>query len=186
MTDEPTRAALPAIRRATLDDLDAIMDLETSTFASDAWTRGTMRAELASPHGYYLVADAPAAERAGAGQPAAGETAAGAPGERQHPHAAIDGYAGLLAPADSGQADIQTIAVSPDARGHGLGRALMVALLDEARRRGALDVFLEVRADNPNAQALYASLGFEQIAVRPHYYQPDGVDAYIMRWEVRP
>ena len=142
-----------AWRRATLDDLDAIMELETSTFGSDAWSRGTMRAELGSPHGYYLVA---------------GEVA-------------VAGYAGLLAPAGSGQADIQTIAVAPAARRQGLGRALMVALLDEARRREAAEVFLEVRADNPNAQQLYASLGFEQIAVRPQYYQPDGIDAHIMR-----
>jgi len=160
MAGEPTRAELPSIRRATLDDLDAIMSLETSTFASDAWSRGTMRAELGSPHGYYLVADGPA-------------------------DGAIAGYAGLLAPVDSGQADIQTIAVAPTARRHGLGRALMVALLDEARRRQTADVFLEVRADNPNAQALYASLGFEQIAVRPRYYQPDDVDALIMRLEIR-
>jgi len=162
MAGEPTRAELPSIRRATLDDLDAIMSLETSTFASDAWSRGTMRAELGSPHGYYLVADADASA-----------------------DGAIAGYAGLLAPVDSGQADIQTIAVASTARRHGLGRALMVALLDEARRRQTADVFLEVRADNPNAQALYASLGFEQIAVRPHYYQPDGVDALIMRLEIR-
>lgn len=154
-------AELPTIRRATLDDLDAIMRLETSTFTSDAWSRGSMRAELGSRHGYYLVVD----------------------GEGQHPDAAIAGYAGLLAPAGSGQADIQTIAVAPDARRHGLGRALVVALLDEARARGAAEVFLEVRADNPNAQALYSSLGFEQIAVRPQYYQPDGVDAHIMRLE---
>ena len=147
------RIATPALRRATLDDLDAIMELETSTFGPDAWSRGTMRAELGSRHGYYLVAG----------------------------DAAIAGYAGLLAPAGSGQADIQTIAVAADARRQGLGRALMVALLDEARRRQDAEVFLEVRADNPNAQALYASLGFEQIAVRPQYYQPDGVDAHIMR-----
>ncbi len=152
-------AAIASIRRAALDDLDAIMELETSTFASDAWSRGTMRAELVSPHGYYLVADAT-------------------------PGGAIAGYAGLLAAADSGQADIQTIAVAPGARRHGLGRALMVALIDEARRRQAVDVFLEVRADNPNAQTLYTSLGFAQIAVRPHYYQPDGVDARIMRLEL--
>jgi ribosomal-protein-alanine acetyltransferase len=151
-----TRATL---RPATLDDLDAIMQLETSTFASDAWSRGTMRAELGSRHGYYLVA-----------QPAS-----------WHPDDAITGYAGLLAPDGSGQADIQTIAVSPDARRHGIGRALMVALLAEARRRRATEVFLEVRADNPNAQALYASLGFQQIAVRAKYYQPEGVDAHIMR-----
>ncbi|MEO6116130.1 MAG: ribosomal protein S18-alanine N-acetyltransferase [Pseudolysinimonas sp.] len=157
-----------ALRRATLDDLDAIMHLETSTFGSDAWSRGSMRAELGSRHGYYLVAEAASvAER-----------------EPQHPDAAIAGYAGLLAPAGSGQADIQTIAVAPDARRHGLGRALVVALLAEARSRQAAEVFLEVRADNPNAQALYASLGFDQIAVRPQYYQPDGVDAHIMRLEL--
>ena len=144
---------IPALRRATLDDLDAIMELETSTFGSDAWSRGSMRAELGSRHGYYLIAE----------------------------DSAIAGYAGLLAPTGSGQADIQTIAVAAAARRHGLGRALMVALLEEARRRGAAEVFLEVRADNPNAQQLYASLGFEQIAVRPRYYQPDGVDAHIMR-----
>lgn len=152
----------PSIRRATVDDLDAIMELETSTFTSDAWSRGTMRDELASVHGYYLVAEDAAA---------------------QHP---LAGYAGLLAPAGSGQADIQTIAVAPDARRHGLGRALVVALLDEARARAAEEVFLEVRADNPNARALYDSLGFTQIAVRPRYYQPDGVDAQIMRLRLRP
>jgi len=161
--------AMPAsptpLHRATLDDLDAIMALETSTFASDAWSRSMMRDELASPHGYYLVAD--------------GE--AGAGGAPPHP---LAGYAGLLAPAGSGQADIQTIAVAPEARRHGLGRALVVALLDEARAREAAEVFLEVRADNPNARALYDSLGFEQIAVRPQYYQPDGVDAHIMRREL--
>ncbi|MEP6844329.1 MAG: ribosomal protein S18-alanine N-acetyltransferase [Pseudolysinimonas sp.] len=149
----------PPLRRATLDDLDAIMHLETSTFASDAWSRDSMRAELGSRHGYYLVAER----------------------ESQHPDAAIAGYAGLLAPTGSGQADIQTIAVAPEARRHGLGRALMVALLDEARTRQAAEVFLEVRADNPSAQALYLLLGFDQIAVRPRYYQPDGVDAHIMR-----
>lgn len=159
---------LPAIRRATLDDLDAIMRLETSTFGSDAWSRGSMRAELGSRHGYYLVAGAPAGDA----------------GEPQHPDAGIAGYAGLLAPAGSGQSDIQTIAVAADSRRQGLGRALVVALLDEARVRGAAEVFLEVRADNPTARALYASLGFEQIAVRPKYYQPDGVDAHVMRLDL--
>jgi ribosomal-protein-alanine acetyltransferase len=159
MSGQPEQS--PTIRRATPDDLDAIMQLETATFTSDAWSRGTMRAELASPHGYYLVIEG---------------TDAGA----------IGGYAGLLAPADSGQADIQTIAVAPTARRRGLGRALMVALIGEARRRGAGEVFLEVRADNPDAQALYSSLGFEQIAVRPQYYQPDGVDAHIMRLLLAP
>jgi ribosomal protein S18 acetylase RimI-like enzyme len=46
--------------------------------------------------------------------------------------------------------------------------------------------FLEVRADNPVAQAMYTAFGFERIAVRPRYYQPDGVDAWVMRASLTP
>ncbi len=93
----------------------------------------------------------------------------------------MDGYAGLFCPRGASEGDIQTIAVAEIARGGGLGRSLMNALIGEARKRGALQVFLEVRADNPGAQRLYETLGFEQIAVRAGYYQPDGVDANVMR-----
>ena len=145
------------LRRATPDDVDAIMALETSTFESDAWSIESMNSELASPHTYYLFAF-----------------------DAQSP-TVLAGYGGLLAPEDSGEGDIQTLAVTPSARRHGLGRALVTGLLAAAAARGAEEVFLEVRADNPNARALYDSLGFEQIAVRAKYYQPDGVDAQIMR-----
>jgi ribosomal-protein-alanine N-acetyltransferase len=150
------------IRLATVADLHAIMALETATFGTDAWSAHSMRAELVSKHTFYLVAvdlgapQAPAADR-------------------------LAGYAGLLAPLGSGNADIQTIAVTPVARGQGLGRLLMLALIAESRLRGAVFVFLEVRADNPIARSMYDSLGFEQIAIRAQYYQPDGVDAHIMR-----
>jgi ribosomal-protein-alanine N-acetyltransferase len=154
------------LRRAGTDDLDAIMRLETGTFGSDAWSRGAMRSELASSHAYYLVAEPADAD------PASGESA-GMDG--------IAGYAGLLAPQGARQADIQTIAVAEGARRGGLGRTLMQSLVTEARKRGAEEVFLEVRADNPGAQTLYLQLGFEQIAVRVGYYQPDGVDALVMR-----
>jgi ribosomal-protein-alanine acetyltransferase len=150
------------LRRARLDDLDAIMALERATFAADAWPVDAMRSELAGEHTYYLVAVDDA---------------------RQDEAVA---YAGLLAPRGSGQADIQTIAVDPGRRGAGLGRALMHALIDEARRRGAAELFLEVRADNPVARSLYDSLGFAEIGVRRGYYQPDGVDAIVMRLEVPP
>ena len=89
-----------------------------------------------------------------------------------------------FAPRGAGEGDIQTIAVAPRARRHGLGRALMLALIGEARNRAAREVFLEVRADNPGAQTLYRALGFEEIGVRPRYYQPDGVDAIVMRLAV--
>jgi len=147
------------LRTATIDDLDAIMALETGTFGTDAWSAESMRRELVNPHGRYLVA---------------------------HPlgeHEVV-GYAGLLAPRRSEQADIQTIAVAPAARRGGLGRALMNALIVEAKGRGAREIFLEVRADNPAAKNLYDDLGFETLGVRKGYYQPDNVDAIMMRLTV--
>ncbi|MFF2053091.1 ribosomal protein S18-alanine N-acetyltransferase [Leifsonia sp. NPDC058194] len=147
-------------RRAADADVPAIMELEHALFVNDAWSERSMRSEVTGQHGYYLVAFPP-------GEP-----------ER------IDAYAGLLAPQGAGEGDIQTIAVAPHARRQGLARALMNALIGEARSRGAREIFLEVRADNPGAQALYVSLGFEEIGVRPHYYQPDGVDAIVMRLTV--
>lgn len=147
-------------RRAAAADVPAIMVLERATFVNDAWSERSMRHEVASEHCFYLVAFRPES-----------------PDE-------IEGYAGLLAPAGSTDGDIQTIAVAPGARRQGLGRALMLTLLGEAQRRGVTAVFLEVRADNPGAQALYRMLGFEEIGVRPHYYQPDDVDAIVMRVEV--
>jgi ribosomal-protein-alanine acetyltransferase len=150
------------LRRATPADLDAIMELETSTFGNDAWSVESMSSELESEHTHYLAAFDPTRPEA------------------------LAGYAGLLAPRGSHDAEIQTIAVAPSARRHGLGRTLMVSLIAEAATRRARQVFLEVRADNPNARALYDSLGFEQIAVRKNYYQPDNVDAQVMRLPLSP
>ncbi len=156
------------MRRAKVADLDRIMRLERATFTDDAWPEEAMRRELESEHGYYLLAVDEAAE------PVA-------------PDAELDpgllGYAGLLAPKGGEQGDVQTIAVAPAARGMGLGRGLMHALITEARRRGIAYLFLEVRADNPIARNLYRSLGFEEIGVRPRYYR-DGVDAIMMRLAV--
>ncbi|OUE24021.1 tRNA N6-adenosine threonylcarbamoyltransferase [Clavibacter michiganensis] len=143
-------------RPATLEDLGALMHLETTTFVSDAWSSDTMRGELTARHGWYAVA-----VDAGTG--------------------AVLGYAGVSCPRGMHAADVQTIAVAESARGRGIGRALLTRLVAEAHARGAREVLLEVRADNPVAQALYSSLGFEPIAVRPHYYQPDDVDAVVMR-----
>jgi ribosomal-protein-alanine acetyltransferase len=143
------------IRQAFFEDVDAIMEIETATFGTDAWSRETMLAELANPNAFYLVA-----------------------GREER----LEGYAGLLAPRGAEQADVQTIAVAESVRGNGLGRALMNIMLSEARSRRASEVFLEVRADNPGARKLYESLGFEQITIRKKYYQPDGVDAVVMRF----
>jgi ribosomal-protein-alanine acetyltransferase len=149
-------SATPVLRDATPDDLAPIMALEERLFPGDAWSAAMMAAELAAPHTRYLVAEV---------------------------EGVVVGYAGLSALPGSTQADIQTIAVDAPHRRLGLGTALLTALLEEAARRGATEVLLEVRADNPGAQALYERHGFEAIAVRPRYYQPDDVDAIVMRRE---
>lgn len=143
------------MRDATVGDLGAIAELEYAIFGAEAWSAELVRDELAGEHRRYLVLE--------------------------DEHGAVLGYAGLLAVGE--EADVQTIAVVPEARGRGYGRLLMRELLGEAARRGATQVFLEVRADNPVARRLYESLGFTEIAVRPRYYQPDGVDAVVMRRE---
>ena len=63
-----------------------------------------------------------------------------------------------LAVADSAQ--IFTVGTVPHARREGVARRLVEAMLDEARRREATEVFLEVRVDNEAAKALYEGFGF--------------------------
>lgn len=146
------------LRDATPADLDAIMAIETRSFPTDAWSREAMASELAGPYGRYLVDEV---------------------------DGSVIGYGGVRALRGSADADIQTIAFDAPHRGAGRGRALLRALLDAARQRGAREVFLEVRADNPSAEGLYLSEGFVEIGRRPRYYQPDGVDAIVMRLALR-
>lgn len=142
------------MRAATPADLDAIMAIENASFPSDAWSSESMAAELVTPYSHYLV---------------------------DEEDGAVIGYAGLRSIRGNADADIQTIALAEARRGEGRGRALLRALLAEASARGAREVFLEVRADNPSAEGLYRSEGFEEIGRRPRYYQPDDVDAIVMK-----
>ena len=147
----PGTAAV-AIRDMTPYDVPAVNALEQRLFPVDAWPLQMFFDELSQPETRrYVVAES------------AGE---------------IIAYAGLMCIEPI--ADIQTIAVVPECEGKGIGSAILTELIDEARRRKAADVLLEVRADNPRAQQLYRRFGFEQIHIRPRYYR-DGTDALIMR-----
>lgn len=143
-----------SIRPFDSGDLDQVLQLERDVFGRDAWADDVFIAELAHPRSYYLVAE---------------------------DQSVIVGFGGLRTPDQSGgQADIQTLAVLPGYRSQGWGRALVDALMVEAQRVGATEVFLEVRADNHHAKSLYESMGFSEISRRAGYYQPDGVDAVVM------
>lgn len=136
-------------RPATRDDVEALVGLEVRCFAGDRLTRARFRALLRRPTAAFIAAP----------------DATG-----------LAGYALLLFRRGSKVARLYSIAVDPGQRGRGLGRRLVEAAIDLARRRQAGILRLEVRVDNPGAIALYRGLGFHDFATRAGYYD-DGTDA---------
>lgn len=76
------------------------------------------------------------------------------------------------------EAEIITIGVAPDARRGGIAAAMLAIAEQDAKKRGAKKMFLEVATDNTAARALYRSAGYSEVGLRPKYY--DGVDAILM------
>lgn len=156
-----------ALRAAGWRDLAAMARLESLCFPTDAWSEATFWAELAGrpTRSYWVVAE----HRIGPEQ-----------GEQ------VLGYAGMS--SDGEVADVMTLAVGPQVRGHGWGARLLERLHAQARESGAGAMMLEVRADNASARHLYAAAGYEQVHVRLGYYRSsDGgppVDALILRKEL--
>ena len=94
-----------------------------------------------------------------------------------------DERAFVLARVIADEAELLTIATRRDAQRTGLARRLMDDWHDEAQRRGAAHVFLEVAADNAPARSLYAACGYSETGRRRGYYTRDGkppADAVIM------
>jgi ribosomal-protein-alanine N-acetyltransferase len=157
----PSDAVLPAGRPASAvsstivglgpGDLDRLFTVERECFR-EPWSRGLLADEL----------------RSGSGRLALGIVAAD--GE-------LD--AAGLATLAAGVLEIRSVAVRPRARGRGLGRALVRALLGRAREAEAERADLEVRAGNAAAIALYVSEGFVPVGRRRRYYG-DGEDALLM------
>lgn len=139
------------IRRAQPDDLDAIMAIEEASFRTP-WPRSAMAEELrCRPGVLYLAAEVD-------GQ--------------------VVGYTGMWVFA--GEAHIMNLAVDQGWRRRGIGEALLLALLERARRMDARLAYLECRPSNSAAIALYAKLGFHQYGRRAGYYADNGEDALLM------
>jgi ribosomal-protein-alanine N-acetyltransferase len=92
------------------------------------------------------------------------------------------GYAGVarLGRKPPYEYEIHTIGVDPAYQGRGLGREMLLRLLEWADG-GA--VYLEVRTDNEPAIAMYEKAGFVTVGLRKRYYRVSGADAYTMRRE---
>ena len=133
-----------------------IAALEAACF-SDPWPESILQQELENPLSLWLCA-------------MDGDTVAGYIGSQT-----------VL-----GESDMMNLAVRPDYRRRGIGRALVLELCGALKKQMlASALTLEVRDSNAPAAALYASLGFEQIGLRKNYYQHPKEDAHILRKELK-
>ena len=81
---------------------------------------------------------------------------------------------------------MMNVAVTADYRRRGIAEKLVLALVEELKKKGSHALMLEVRASNAPAIALYEKLGFLQVGCRKNYYRNPKEDALILRkeWEV--
>ncbi len=92
-----------------------------------------------------------------------------------------------IARGTGAESEILDFGILPVFRRRGLGRALLRAVVGEARRRGVRKLFLEVADDNPAGRGLYADAGFLIVGHRPGYYRRSPnrrVDALLMCLEL--
>ena len=134
-----------------LDDVQAVHEIERLSF-STPWPAYAFEQELRGNRlARYVVARA---------------------GER------VVGFAGVWLMVD--EAHITTFGVHPEWRRQGIGRQLLLNLMDLGATLRARRMTLEVRVSNEPAQGLYRSFGFEIVGRRPRYYTDDGEDALVM------
>jgi [ribosomal protein S18]-alanine N-acetyltransferase len=148
------------LRRMTLADLDRVMALENQAF-SNPWSRQLVANELEHEWSTVLLAEEPG--------PAGPE---------------LKGFAIFWLVAD--ELHVLNVAVDARFRRQGLGRTLMDAVLATGRQRACRIANLEVRRGNRAAIALYESLGFRAVGMRPAYYQDDREDAVVMILDLYP
>lgn len=137
-------------RAWTYEDLSAIADLEKECFSTEGWSQRMLAESFLSEHFF---------------------------GSLLEENGAVVSYGGVSVVGD--EAEIQLIATAEMYRRCGRGGKILDDLLEEAKRRGAKKVFLEVRVSNRAAMMLYLSRGFTGLYARSRYY-PDGEDALVM------
>jgi ribosomal-protein-alanine N-acetyltransferase len=146
------------VRLAGPDDVAAVTTLEHDALGSDAWSENLLRQGVTGqiPTTLFLVATLSPVEPV--------ETIA-------------CGYAAVSIVADI--AELQRIAVAAPHRRTGIASALLARVDQEATRRHADRLLLEVRDDNTGALAFYARHGFTELDRRVRYYA-DGTTAIVL------
>jgi ribosomal protein S18 acetylase RimI-like enzyme len=158
----PRRRVAPGpgwiIRPASAEDLDPLVELENRCFTYDRLSRRSFRHFLSSDTATCLVA-----ESAGA----------------------LAGYVLVLFHGRTALARLYSMAVAPEQRSLGLGRALLRAAEAAALDVGAAVMRLEVNPDNAPAVGLYRSAGYVDFGVYHAYYEDDS-DALRMEHALVP
>jgi len=129
--------------------LSQMVEIEKEAF-DQPWTEAMFIPELSDPNAHYVVL-------------VSGEE--------------VIAYGGYHYIVD--EAHITNIAVKKTERGKGIGKMLMMHLLEDAKSQGAVAVTLEVKDINAPAISMYTSFGFKIEGVRPKYYNNKN-DAFIM------
>ncbi|MBQ9438088.1 MAG: ribosomal protein S18-alanine N-acetyltransferase [Lachnospiraceae bacterium] len=142
------------IRPLLEKDLDPVSKIESECF-SMPWSKDSFRALLENTDAYYVVAEVKDS------------------GE-------IAGVCGLRKILDEG--DISNVAVKETFRNQGIGKALVREALTYAEKLHLSILTLEVRVSNAPAIALYESLHFEKVGIRPGFYELPEEDALMMKW----
>lgn len=143
------------IRTMKASDVPQIAALEKRCF-SDPWSERSVASELENPLSLWL-----ADEREGA----------------------VVGYVGSQSvPPES---DVMNLAVAPEYRRQGVGRALLEELTRRLHSLGMQSLTLEVRETNAPAIELYTAMGFREVGRRKRYYVNPIEDALILRKELR-
>ena len=139
------------IRNAEERDVKEMAELDLICFA-DPWSEESFRNEiLTNERAFYIAAEI---------------------------DGKLAGYAGLWAILDEGH--ITNVAVSPEYRRKGVGKAIVGTLIEVAEENGLNSFTLEVRESNLPAQGLYEQFGFKSAGVRKGYYIDNGENAIIM------
>jgi ribosomal-protein-alanine N-acetyltransferase len=139
------------IRRMTLDDLPAVVELDQLSF-SLPWPERSFRFEVT-------------------GNPASRCWVAELDGR-------VVGM--LVAWLFVDEIHVATIATHPHYRRQGIARRILIHTLERAMQEGAQSSFLEVRETNVSAQDLYRRFGYVEVGRRKRYYKDNDEDAILM------
>jgi [ribosomal protein S18]-alanine N-acetyltransferase len=143
------------IRQMTHEDMPAVITLEQAAFRNP-WSPELLRRELDHEWSTILLVEEP--------QPGG--------------HQRLLGLAIFWIVQD--EVHVLNVAVAPEHRRRGVGRAVMDEVLGRGRHRRCVLATLEVRRSNEAAIGLYKSLGFRTVGVRPNYYVDEKEDALVM------